>query len=69
MRGTTITYAEEFESYGVPMNRASRGDLIMNKNKMGICLDNKSYIGNIGSDYGNRSTDGVQIASIDQSDF
>jgi hypothetical protein len=32
-------------------------------------LDNKTYIGNIGSDYGNRSTDGVQIASIDQSRF
>lgn len=67
--GTTITYAEEFGSYGVPIDEASRGDLIIDKNKMGICLDNKSYIGNIGSDYGNRSTDGVQIASIDQSRF
>lgn len=67
--GTTITYAEEFESYGVPIVEASRGDLIIDKNKMGICLDNKSYIGNIGSDYGGRATDGVQIASIDQSRF
>lgn len=67
--GTTIKYAEEFESYGVPIDEASRGDLIIDRNKMGICLDNKTYIGNIGSDYGDRATDGVQIASIDQSRF
>lgn len=65
--GTTISYKEKFKGISKGLETVKRGDLIIDKNKMGIALDKDTYIGNLGSGYGKRLTDGVQIASIKQS--
>jgi hypothetical protein len=67
--GTTTSYKEKYKSIAKSLGEVERGDLIIDKNKMGIALDSLTYIGNLGSDYGKRLTDGVQIASIKQSLF
>lgn len=65
--GTTISYKEKFKGITKGLETVKRGDLIIDNNKMGIALDKDTYIGNLGSGYGKRLTDGVQIASIKQS--
>ena len=67
--GTTISYKEKFKgiSKDLEIGLLKRGDIIIDNNKMGIALDKDTYIGNLGSGYGKRLTDGVQIASIKQS--